>query len=89
MATAPTLPREVPVAISEDLWAEAGWLPCSLSVEVQLLRFTVRDLLRLEAGAILESKNSEGVDVPFFVNTQLAGWAEFEVLGQKLAVRLT
>jgi flagellar motor switch protein FliN/FliY len=89
MATLPALPREVPVAIPEDLWEEAGWLPCLLSVDLPLRKFTVRDLLQLEPGAVLESRNANGSDVPVIVNTQLIGWAEFEVVGQRLAVRIT
>jgi len=82
-------PREIPSEVSEEMWGEAAWLPCVFSVEVVLHRFTVRDLFTLETGAILESKNAHGADVPFFVNKQLVGWSEFEVVGQRLAVRLT
>jgi len=89
MASVPALPKEIPAAISDESWEEAGWLPCLLSVEVPIRNFTVRDLLRLEAGAILESGNAEGADVPVVVNAQLIGWAEFEVVGHRLAVRLT
>jgi flagellar motor switch/type III secretory pathway protein FliN len=64
-------------------------LPCLLSIDVPIRSFTVRDLLRLEAGAILETDNADGADVPVIVNSQLIGWAEFEVVGQRLAVRLT
>jgi flagellar motor switch/type III secretory pathway protein FliN len=60
-----------------------------LTVDVPLKEFTVRDLLRLETGSVLESTNVNGADVPVFVNTQLIGWAEFEVVGLRLAIRLT
>ena len=73
----------------EELWEQAGWIPCVFSVDVPLKDFTVRDLLRLEPGAIVESKNVNGADVPVSVNTRLIAWAEFEVVGQRLAVRLT
>lgn len=73
----------------EELWEQAGLLPCVLSVDVPLKEFTVRDLLRMEPGSIVESKNVNGADVPVFVNARLIGWAEFEVVGQRLAVRLT
>jgi len=89
MATLPALPREVPVAIPDDMWEEVGWLPCLLSVDVPLNKFTVRDLLQLEPGTVLESRNPNGSDVPVIVNAQLIGWAEFEVVGQRLAVRIT
>jgi len=91
MATALPLAvaKEVPPGIPEELWEEAGWLPCVLSIDLTLGTFTVRDLLRLEPGAVLESKNANGADVPVIVNSRLVGWAEFEVVGQRLAVRMT
>jgi flagellar motor switch/type III secretory pathway protein FliN len=89
MTTLPALPREIPVAIPDDVWEEVGWLPCLLSVDLPLRKFTVRDLLQLEKGTVVESRNPSGSDVPVIVNTQLIGWAEFEVVGQRLAVRLT
>jgi flagellar motor switch/type III secretory pathway protein FliN len=49
----------------------------------------VRDLLQLDVGAILETKIADGADVPVMVNSQLIGWAEFEMVGHKLAVRMT
>jgi len=81
--------KENPPTISEDLWVEGGWLPCTLSVDLPLRKFTVGDLLRLEVGAILETKHVNGADVPVLVNTQLIGWAEFEVVAQRIAVRVT
>jgi len=89
MATLPALPREVPVVAPEELWEEVGWLPCLLSVDLALRKFTVRDLLQLNAGTVLESRNANGSDVPVIVNAQLIGWAEIEVVGQRLAVRIT
>lgn len=86
-----TLPVEVVVKrdLPEELWEQAGLLPCVLSVDVPLKNFTVRDLLRLESGSIVESKNVNGADVPVFVNSVLVSWAEVEVVGERLAIRLT
>jgi flagellar motor switch/type III secretory pathway protein FliN len=75
--------------IPEELWEQAGWLPCSLTIDIPLKHFTVRDLLCLEPGTIVESRNLNGADVPVLVNSQVIGWSEFEVVGQRLAVRLT
>lgn len=77
--------REFP----EDLWLDAARLPCVLAVEVPLKEFSVRDLLRLEPGSLVESRTANGADLPVFVNARLIGWAEFEVVGQKLAIRMT
>jgi hypothetical protein len=89
MASLAITPKAIPLAVPEDLWAEAACLPCVFTVDAPIRLFTVRDLLQLAAGAILESKNAHGADVPFFVNKQLVGWGEFEVVGQRLAIRLT
>lgn len=89
VASAPSAPKEIPRPISEDAWTEAGWLPCTLSVDIPLRRFTVRDLLQLERGVVLETARPNGSDVPVIVNRQLIGWAEFEVFGQRLAIRIT
>lgn len=81
--------KQVPVAISEELWADAGLLPCRISVDLRLKRFTVRDLLRLDVAMVLETSSADGADVPVMVNSQLIGWAEFEIVGQRMAVRMT
>jgi flagellar motor switch protein FliN/FliY len=75
--------------IPEDVWEDAGKLPCVLTIDLPLRCFTVRDLLRLERGAILESENANGAHVPVTVNSRLLGWAEFEVVEDRLAVRMT
>jgi len=89
MSSVPAIPRQVPVAIPEDVWEEAGQLPCLLTVDLPVGKFTVRDLLQLEPGMVVESTNSEGSDVPVTVNSQLIAWAELEVVSKRLAIRLT
>jgi flagellar motor switch/type III secretory pathway protein FliN len=76
-------------AISAELWEEAGWLPCNLSVEVPLHGFTVRDLLQLSIGSVVETKWKTGEDMPVRANCRQIGWVEFEALGEFLAFRLT
>lgn len=91
MATLP-VPVRLPTKrteFPEELWEEASLLPCLLSVDVPLKDFTVRDLLQLDKGSLVESKNVNGADVPVLVNSQVIGWAEFEAVGQRLAIRLT
>lgn len=89
MATLPVLSTAKKREVPQELWEEAAVLPCKLSVDVPLREFTVRDLLRLEPGSVVESKNVNGADVPVLVNARLIGWAEFEVMGQHLAIRVT
>jgi flagellar motor switch/type III secretory pathway protein FliN len=65
------------------------WLPCTLAVDLPVIRFTVRDLFRLASGSIVETAYHQSSDLPLRVNGQLVGWTEFEVVGERLAVRLT
>jgi len=65
------------------------WLPCTLSLEVPVVRFTIADLLSLSKGAVVETSCHHTSDVPLRVNGVLVGWTEFEVVGDRLAVRLT
>ena len=64
-------------------------LPCRLSVEVPIPQFTVRKLLELAPGVILDTHYEEGSHVPVLVNGEMIGWGEFDVVDETLAVRLT
>jgi len=89
MSALPVAVSSRPTEVSDELWEQVGLLPCRLCVDLPLLQFTVRDLLRLERGLIVESKIVNGGDVPVYANKRLIGWAEFEVVGPRLAIRLT
>jgi flagellar motor switch/type III secretory pathway protein FliN len=89
MSTLAAAPLTLAAVISEEMWAEAAFLPCVLSIDLQVRNFTIRDLLRMESGTILESGVANGADVPVLVNAHLVGWAEFEIVGRSLAVRIT
>jgi flagellar motor switch/type III secretory pathway protein FliN len=65
------------------------WLPCSLALDIPVVKFTVGDLLNLAEGDIVETAYHQSSDLPLRVNGQLVGWTEFEVVGERLAVRLT
>jgi flagellar motor switch/type III secretory pathway protein FliN len=87
-ATAATL--ESPAAeIPPALWEEAGWLPCSISVELTVHDFSVRSLLELSIGSLVETQWKCGEDTPLRVNGWQVGWVEFEQMGESLGVRLT
>lgn len=68
---------------------EFPWLPFTLTVDVPVVRFTIADLLALKTGSIVETACHYTSDVPLRVNQMLVGWSEFEVVGDKLAVRMT
>ncbi len=65
------------------------WLPCTLALDLPIVNFTVADLLSLVRGTIVETAYHQSSDLPLRVNGQLVGWTEFEVVGERLAVRLT
>ena len=66
-----------------------GWFPCLLSLEVPVSHFTVGDLLRLRVGSIVETSSHHTSDIPLRANGLLIGWTEFEVIGNRVAVRIT
>jgi flagellar motor switch/type III secretory pathway protein FliN len=74
---------------SSELWEEAGYLECELSVELPVSGFTVRDLLQLAVGSIVETQWKSGQDLPLHASNRQIGWVEFEAVGETLAVRLT
>jgi flagellar motor switch/type III secretory pathway protein FliN len=65
------------------------WLPCILALDLPVVNFTVGDLLNLTQGSVVETTYHQSSDLPLRVNGQLVGWTEFEVVGERLAVRLT
>jgi flagellar motor switch/type III secretory pathway protein FliN len=79
---------EAPSA-GQDLLDTVPWLPCTLTLEVPVVRFSVSDLLALTMGSIVETGCHHTSDVPLRVNNLLIGWTEFEVVGDRLAVRIT
>ncbi len=64
-------------------------LPMQLDVMVKVRSFRVEDLLAIEKGSIVETMHEHSQDVPVRCGGALLAWAEFEVLEQKLAVRMT
>jgi flagellar motor switch/type III secretory pathway protein FliN len=78
-----------PAATEDDLLDSMPWLPCTLSLEVPVVRFTVGDLLALTTGSIIETACHHTSDVPLRVNQLLIGWTEFDVIEDRLAVRIT
>jgi flagellar motor switch/type III secretory pathway protein FliN len=79
---------ETPSAHS-DLLESIPWLPCTLALELPVVHFTIGDLLSLQKGSIVETACHHTSDVPLRVNQMLIGWTEFEVVGDRLAVRIT
>jgi flagellar motor switch/type III secretory pathway protein FliN len=70
-------------------WEIVSQLRLSLRAAVALNRFKVRDLLALKEGQLFESLSPDTEDVPVMVGEVQLGWSEFEVMEQRIAVRLT
>ncbi|HEU5351254.1 MAG TPA: FliM/FliN family flagellar motor C-terminal domain-containing protein [Terracidiphilus sp.] len=64
-------------------------LPVELEVSVPVRGFQVKDLLALEAGAVIETQWAGGDDMPLSAGDVQLAWSEFEVVDTQLAVRVT
>ena len=65
------------------------WLPCTLALEVPVVHVTVGTLLAMQVGTLVESAWHQSTDMPLRVNGLLMAWTEFEVVGERLAARIT
>ena len=65
------------------------WLPCTLALDIPVVDFTVGTLLTLKPGALVETAWHQSTDLPLRVNGLLMAWTEFEVVGERLAARIT
>lgn len=83
-AAAQPTPEAIP-----DPWTRVEGLPCLLSIEIAVPGFTVGDLVRLEAGRLVDTHWTVGADVPLLINGELVAWSEFEIANNHVAVRLT
>ena len=45
--------------------------------------------MKLRRGTVIDAHHRLGRDVPLCLNDELIGWIEFELVGERLAVRLT
>ena len=77
------------VPAPREIWPEALELSCQLFVALEVPHFTVRDLLALGVNSLVDTKRREGAHVPVWVNNVMVGWAEFDVIDGRLAVRMT
>lgn len=64
-------------------------LSVEIDVAVPIRKFRVRNLLTLAEGAVIASQWKEGGDIPLAARGAQLAWAEFEVVNQRLAIRIT
>ena len=82
------VPPPVPILSPNDGCALKLCLACS-RLRSLVPGFTVADLVHLERGRIIATRWTVGQDVPLRVNDELIAWSEFEIVQNRLAVRLT
>ena len=90
MAEAATA-RQFDAETAEKLaaWTPLLPLPCQLTVDLAIPKYRVADVLVLQPHSILVTHWRVGADVPLRVNGELVAWGEFEVVENRLVVRLT
>ncbi len=70
-------------------WELLAALTLRLQAGVSVPHFKVKHLLGLSIGAVLETAWGNEADVPLKCGEVQLGWAEFEVVDRRLAVRIT
>lgn len=92
--------ENVPLSVAQPLawmqrieqhseWPLVSRLPIRLAAAVPVAKFRVGHLLRLAAGQVIESSWSSAQDVTVKAGDVQLFWSEFEVVEQRMAVRLT
>jgi flagellar motor switch/type III secretory pathway protein FliN len=84
-----TLPQPESADSTVDRLERMPWLPLTISAEVPVAKFTLRDLFYLVEGSIVETACNQLSNVPMRANNVLVGWGEFEVMGNHRAVRFS
>jgi flagellar motor switch protein FliM len=70
-------------------WPMISRLPVILEVKIPLSGFKVSDLLNLRCGQTIESAWAATEEVPLKAGALQLSWGEFEVVGERMALRLT
>ena len=74
---------------NNEAWVSVTDLPCDVAVCLKAPGLRVRDLLGLSPGFLVRTTTPVSADVPLEVNGRLIAWCEFEVVHDRLGVRLT
>jgi len=86
----PALPEAPETAgPSEAAWREIQEVRCRVTAELALCGFTVRNLLLLQKGSVVNTNQSTRARITVRAGGSLIALAEFEVVDKHLGVRLT
>ncbi len=83
------LPPGTKLPEGPDPLARAYDLPCTVVLEIAATDFNVRSLLQMQPGSIVRTATPQNEDVLLRANGQLVGTVELDVVGNRLAVRVT
>jgi flagellar motor switch/type III secretory pathway protein FliN len=75
-------------ALAVDPWSGLLHISTSIAIDASIVGLTVRELFRLEKGSIVATRQPVGSNVPVHAGGSLIGWGEFQVVGDRLAVRV-
>jgi flagellar motor switch/type III secretory pathway protein FliN len=89
MAAAIAFPAAKQEELSGSGWERIQEAPCTLVAEIPVQGFTVRDLLLLQAGYLVNSKQSTSAKIAVRASGSFLAWAQFEAVNGRLGVRLT
>jgi flagellar motor switch/type III secretory pathway protein FliN len=89
MATAIAIPPADRHEAPSVSWQDVQDVPCLLAAEISVSGFTVRDLLLLQVGSVVNSKQLTRGRVALRANGSFIAWTQFEVLDGRLGVRIT
>lgn len=76
-------------ADADSLWREVEKLPCNITVEAHVPGFTLNKLLGLRVKSVVRTQLPASASPAVRVNGTVVASGDFEVLGRRLAVRLT
>ncbi len=65
------------------------WLLCTATTEISVPRFTVKDLLNLRKETVVQTTSRVADQVPIHLNKILLGRGQFEVVADRIAIRIT
>jgi len=83
------VPAVATASAAPETWAALLPVPCTLVVEATVAGFTVGDLLTLSPGSVVRTAHKQHAPVGIYVDRQRIALAEFEVVNDRLAVRLS
>lgn len=79
-------PESIPSGSNLDVVLD---IPVTLSMEVGRRRLTIRDLLKLSQGSVLELDRDAGAPMDVMVNGTLIAQGEVVVVNERFGIRLT